>query len=163
MVKNQAQTNGIYNSQEQFFCLESVLNKKRNIYEKRHLEKDGNSVKIVSDGFVDRDKEIQSELKNAGLQNILKLQELRYGTIDNAIARNADKGVYADVSKIPTDVAGQQQFVAAAQAKLNALAQELGVPVSELSGINEAKLTELYNNKYSQAAAATTDQEGGNE
>lgn len=153
-----------YNRAENAVFLTDVLNQKRNIFEQRHLEKDGKSVKVVSDGFIDRDKEIQSELKNAGLQNILKLQEMRYGTLDNAIARAEDKGVYADVSKIPDNVGDTAAYVAAAQAKLNALAAELGVDPSELSGnLTADKLAELYQKKNSTAAAPTGNNEGGQE
>ena len=150
-----------YNRCENAVFLTDCLNQKRSSYEMRHLEKEGTSVKVVSDGFVDRDKEIQSELKNAGLQNILKLQEMRYGTIDNAIARAADRGVYADVSKIPDNVGDTAAYVAAAQAKLNALAAELGVDPSELSGnLTAEKLAELFKNKASAAAAPTDSNEG---
>ena len=76
-------------------------------YESFHLERDGLNVKIVSDGISDRQKEIESQKHNAGLQNILKMQTIRSGSIDNAIKRNEEKKVFADVSKIPDSVGEQ--------------------------------------------------------
>lgn len=64
MAQNKPQTRSIrYNTIENAVFLESAINRKHNIYEKRHLERNGQSVTIVSDGFCDVDKEIQSELK----------------------------------------------------------------------------------------------------
>lgn len=111
--------------------------------EKFHLEREGNGVKVVSDGFVDNQKLIDSEAKNAGLQNILKLQELRYGTIENAIKRNEDKQVFADVSKIPLSVAEQKEYLAKVDAAVKALCEKLNISRDELSNLTEFKFEEL--------------------
>lgn len=165
MANNQAQTVQTlsYSSQEVFLPVKGLLNKKRNTHMKRHLERDGKSVKIVEDGIVDHDAEIQSQLKNAGLQNILKLQELRYGTVDNAIARAADKGIYADVSNIPTDISGQAAFIQAAQAKIAKLKAELGLSDEDIKNLSIDRLTEIYTEQAKVAAAPNASQEGGAE
>lgn len=153
-----------YSCVEHFAPIGSGIHKKHNTYLKRHLERDGKSVKVIEDGIVDADKEIQSELKNAGLQNILKLQELRYGTLDNAIARAADKGVYADVSNIPTNLADQTVWVQQAQAKIAKLKADLGLTDDELKAVDIDKLTAIYTAQAKAAAASNaSNNEGGAE
>lgn len=98
----------------------------------RHMVREGNGLKIVEDGIVDHDAEIQAQSCNAGLQNIIRLQTMRYGTLENAIKRNADRQVFADVSKIPTSVAEQQEFVQKNSADVDALCAKLGISKDEL-------------------------------
>lgn len=132
-------------------------------YEKRHLERDGKSVKIVSDGFSDLGKEIQSELKNAGLQNILKLQEMRYGTLENAIARANDRGIYADVSKIPDSVGERAEFVQQAQNSLKQLAAEFGISLEAASKLSGQEIAAMYQKKYATTQTTTTPQNDSSE
>lgn len=130
---------------------------------KRHLERDGNGVKVVEDGVVDRHALVQSEKCNAGLENIIRLQTMRYGTIENAIARNADKQVYANVSNIPTSVAEQSEFVNGVEADVAALCAKLGISKEDLLKSTQESLAQLLAAKQAaadQSAAATT---GGNE
>ena len=141
----------------------SCLRGKHNLYEKRHLELEGKSVTVVSDGFCDVDKEIQSELKNAGLQNILKLQELRYGTLDNAIARVNDRGVYADVSNIPDGVGPRSAYVAAAQEELARLAASLGLTPEEVAKLTGEQIAARYQELAAAQTAAASGSEGGAE
>lgn len=115
----------------------------KSVVERFHLERDGNGVKIVSDGFVDVQKEIDSEAQNAGLVNILKQQELRYGTVQNAIVRNEAKQVYAKVSDIPTNVAEQAEYIAKVQAEVNALKAKLGLDEAALLNLTEEKYKEI--------------------
>lgn len=130
----------------------------------RHMEREGNGIKIVEDGVVDEDALIQSEKCNAGLENIIRLQTMRYGTLENAIKRNADKQVYADVSHIPTTVAEQSEFVSGVQADVDALAAKLGITKEELLKSTQESLAQLLAAKQAAAAqpaaAAST---GGNE
>lgn len=98
----------------------------------RHMVREGNGLKIVEDGVIDHDAEIQAQSCNAGLQNIIRLQTMRYGTLENAIKRNADRQVFADVSKIPTTVAEQQEFVEKNSAEVDALCKKLGISKDEL-------------------------------
>lgn len=113
------------------------------IAEHFHLVRKDEAVQVVSDGFVDCQKLVDSEAKNAGLVNILKLQELRYGTLENAIARNVDKQVFADVSNIPTNVAEQAEYIAKVQAEIEALKAKLGLSQDELLKLNEDKYNSL--------------------
>lgn len=126
----------------------------------RHLERDGNGVKIVEDGVVDNDALIQSEKCNAGLENIIRLQTMRYGTLENAIARNKDKQVYADVSKIPTSIGEQAEYVQNIQADVDALCAKLGISKEDLLKSNQETLAQLLAAKQAAAAAPT---DGGNE
>ena len=118
---------------------------------RKHMERDGNGIKIVEDGIEDADALIQSEKINAGLENIIRLQTMRYGTIENAIARNADKQVFADVSHIPTSVAEQTEFVNGVQADVAALCAKLGITKEDLLKSNQETLAQLLAAK--QAAA----------
>ena len=152
-----------FNCQEDYLPTAPAFNRPSNIVKQRHLEREGKGLIIVDDGFLDIDKEIQSQAQNAGLQNILKLQEMRYGTISNAIVRCSEKGIYADVSNIPTDVASQEIFVANAQAKIAALKKDLGLTDADLASLDYEKLVKLYEAKQAAAAAATSQDEGGNE
>lgn len=131
----------------------------------RHMERDGNGIKIVEDGFVDRDALVQSEKCNAGLENIIRLQTMRYGTLENAIARNAQKQVFADVSKIPTSVAEQSEFVNGVQADVDALCAKLGISKEDLLKSNQETLAQLLAAKEAAAAsaAAAPIQSGGND
>lgn len=136
-----------YSSIENLKVLPSKINVKHNRYEQRHLELDGKSVKIVSDGFCDRDKEIQSELKNSGLQNILRMQEMRYGTLENAIARAQDRGVYADISDIPDNIGDRAEYIQKVNESLAQLKKELGLTDDDLKSLNADKIIELYEKK----------------
>lgn len=131
-------------------------------YETFHLEREGNGVKIVSDGFVDSVKMIQSEANNAGLANIIRLQTLRYGTIDNAIARNKDKQVFADVSNIPTTVGEQKEYIDGIESDVAKLCAELGISKEDLLKSNQETLARMLEAKK-QAAASSASQEGGQE
>ena len=126
----------------------------------KHLERDGNGVKIVEDGVVDEDALIQSEKINAGLENIIRLQTMRYGTLENAIARNKDKQVFADVSHLPTSVAEQSEYVSNIQADVDALCAKLGISKEDLLKSNQETLAQLLAAKQAAAAAPS---DGGNE
>ena len=128
----------------------------------RHLERDGNGVKIVEDGVVDNDALIQSEKINAGLENILKMQTMRYGTLENAIARNKDKQVFADVSHIPTSIGEQAEYVQNIQNDVDALCAKLGISKEDLLKSNQESLTQLLAAKQAAAQAPATET-GGNE
>lgn len=126
---------------------------------KRHLEREGSGVTIVEDGIVDYDAEIQAQACNAGLQNIIRLQTMRYGTIDNAIARNKDKQVFADVSDVPLTVAEQSEFVNATQKEVDALCAKLGLSKEDLMKANRDFLAgklEALNKTSSEDAVAST-------
>ena len=125
-----------------------------------HLERDGNGLKSVSDGFVDHKKMIQSEANNAGLSNLIRLQTLRYGTIENAIARNADKQLFADVSNIPTSVAEQAEYIANVEADVAKLCAELGVSKEDLLKSNQETLARMVEAK--KQASVNSNDEGGN-
>lgn len=126
-----------------------------------HLERKGEGVEIVSDGFVDEDALIQSEAKNAGLVNILRLQELRYGTIANAIKRNEDKQTYANVANVPTTVGEQAEYIKNIQDDVDALAAKLGISKEDLLKSTQESLAQLLAAK--QAGAPETPATGGNE
>lgn len=128
----------------------------------RHLERDGNGVKIVEDGVVDNDALIQSEKINAGLENILKMQTMRYGTLENAIARNKDKQVFADVSHIPTSIGEQAEYVQNIQNDVDALCAKLGISKEDLLKSNQESLAQLLAAKQAAAQAPATET-GGNE
>lgn len=132
---------------------------------KRHMVRDGNGIKIVEDGVVDVDALIQSEKINAGLQNIIKMQTMRYGTLENAIVANAQTQVFADVSKIPTTVAEQSEFVSGVQADVDALCAKLGISKEDLLKSTQESLAQLLAAKQAEAAAATAaaNPTGGNE
>lgn len=124
-----------------------------------HLQRKGEGVEVVSDGFVDGDALIQSEKCNAGLENIIKMQTIRYGTIQNAIKRNEDKQVFADLSKVPTTVAEQQEYIAKSEKELNDLCNKLGISKEDLLKSNLETLTQLVKGKNETSQPA----EGGNE
>lgn len=121
-----------------------------------HMEREGNGIKIVEDGLVDRQKLLESEKVNAGLENIIRLQTMRYGTIENAIKRNADKQVYADVSKLPTSVAEQAEFISKTEAEVASLCSELGISKEDLLKSNVDTLSQLI-----AAKKAANNGEGG--
>ena len=127
----------------------------------RHLERDGNGVKIVEDGYVDEDALIQSEKINAGLENIIRLQTMRYGTLENAIARNKDKQVFADVSHIPTTIGEQAEYVQNIQNDVDALCAKLGISKEDLLKSNQESLAQLLAAK--QAAPQEPAPTGGND
>lgn len=127
-----------------------------NVVMHRHMERDGNGIKIVDDGFVDEDALIQSEKCNAGLENIIRLQTMRYGTIENAIKRNEAKQVFADVSKIPTSIGEQAKYVEEIQKDVDKLCNDLGITKEELLKSNQATLSQLYEAKAKAKASATT-------
>lgn len=131
----------------------------------RHMERDGNGVKIVEDGVEDRKALIQSEKVNAGLENIIRLQAMRYGTIENAIARNKEKQTFADVSKIPTSVAEQKEYIEKNEAEITALCQKLGISKEDLLKSTSESLAKLLADKAaaSQEQANPGNEEGGNE
>lgn len=118
----------------------------------------------VSDGVTDYVKLVQSHANEAGLVNILKLQELRYGTIDNAIARNKEKQVFADVSGIPDSVAEQQALVAQTNAEIDKLCADLGLTREQLLNLTPEKYIEIKNAQAAAAAASVAaSNEGGQE
>lgn len=124
--------------------------------EEFHIERDGNGIKVVSEGFVDKQKEIQSQAKNAGLVNILRLNELRYGTVENAVVRNREKQTFADVSNIPETVGEQKAYYEENYKEAKALADKLGLTLDELLSKSGSDLATLL--------APTQEQnEGGNE
>ena len=127
-------------------------------YESFHLEREGLDIKVVSDGISDRNKEIQSHAKEAGLENILKMQALRYGSVDNAIKRNEEKKVFADVSKIPDSVGEQAEMVFKNKKDFEALCQELGLTKDQLLALTPEKYLEI---KQAQAAALAAQKEQG--
>lgn len=135
--KIEAKRSIVYSTSENPVLTPSLIGT-RNIskYTKRHLAFEGKSIKIVEDGICDIDAEIMSELKNAGLQNILKLQELRYGTLENAITRANDRGVYADVSKIPDSIGERAEFIAKARADLEALKAKYNLTDEDIKNFN---------------------------
>lgn len=126
-----------------------------------HLARKGEGVEIVSDGIVDEDALIQSEKCNAGLQNILKLQALRYGTLENAIKRNEDKQNFANVANIPTTVAEQAEYLNNIQADVDALCAKLGISKEDLLKSNQESLARMLAAKQQETSQASTD--GGNE
>lgn len=125
-----------------------------------HLARKGEGVEIVSDGVVDEDALIQSEKCNAGLENIIKLQTLRYGTLENAIKRNEDKQQFADVSNIPTTVAEQAEYLNNIQADVDALCAKLGISKEDLLKSNQESLARMLAAKETSQSANT---EGGND
>lgn len=131
-----------------------------------HMERDGNGIKIVEDGVIDVQAEIDSQACNAGLQNIIRLQSMRYGTIENAIARNKDKQTYCDVSHIPTSIAEQSEYIAGIQADVEKLSAKLGISKEELLKANQEFLAQrlaALNSTNNGASAGATAAEGGNE
>lgn len=139
----------------------SGFNFSNSVVEHFHLEREGNGLKSVSDGFIDHNKLIQSEANNAGLSNIIRLQTLRYGTIENAIARNADKQLFADVSNIPTSVGEQADYLANVEADVAKLCAELGVSKEYLLKSNQETLERMLEAK--KQASPDPKPEGGNE
>lgn len=129
------------------------------VFEQFHLEREGNGIKIVSDGLVDVQKEIDSQACNAGLVNIMKMQELRYGTLENAIKRNEAKQVYADVSKVPMTVGEQAEYVAKAEKEVLDLCNKLGISKEDLLKMNVESLGKLFEAK--QVVPAPDSNEGG--
>ena len=128
--------------------------------EKFHLARKGSGVELISDGIVDQDELIQSEKCNAGLENIMKMQTLRYGTIQNAIKRNEDKQVFADVSKVPTSLAEQAEYISAAEKDVNELCAKLGISKEDLLKSNYESLSALFAEKNKVASQV---EEGGNQ
>lgn len=130
------------------------------VRENFHLVRKGNGLDVVSDGFTDYKKLIQSQACNAGLQNIIRLQTMRYGTIENAIVRNKEKQVFADVSNIPTSVAEQAEYIKDIQNDVDELCSKLGISKDELLKANQEFLADKLAalNKAANEAA-----EGGNE
>ena len=125
-----------------------------------HLARKGEGVEIVSDGVVDEDALIQSEKCNAGLENIIKLQTLRYGTLENAIKRNEDKQQFADVSNIPTTIAEQAEYLNNIQADVDALCAKLGISKEDLLKSNQESLARMLEAKKTPQPPTT---EGGND
>lgn len=119
-----------------------------------HLERKDGQIISVSDGITDYNALIQSHKNEAGLVNIMKLQTLRYGTLDNAIARNKDKQVFADVSNIPDSVAEQKKMVDKANADIKKLCDELGVTKEELLSLTPEKYLAIKKSQADAAAAA---------
>ena len=118
---------------------------------------------VVSDGVTDYKKLIQSHKDEAGLVNILKLQTMRYGTLDNAIARNKEKQVFADVSSIPDSVAEQKAMVEKTNAEIDRLCKELGLSRDQLLNLTADKYVEIKKAQQEAAAAAAAATAGGNE
>lgn len=133
----------------------------KHIVEDKHAERTANGgIKFVSDGKRDIQKEIESQACNAGLQNIIRLQTLRYGTLENAIARNKEKQVFADVSKVPESVGEQAEMVKEATDNLQALADKYGVTVEQLLAL---KSSEDFQNLVTPKQNENAHDEGGNE
>lgn len=130
---------------------------KREVY---HLDREGNGLKVVSDGIVDHHELIQSEACNAGLENIIRLQTMRYGTIENAILRNKEKQTFADVSHIPTTVAEQAEYIKDIQNDVDNLCSKLGISKEELLKSNQQFLSDKLAELNKAADPAPT---GGNE
>lgn len=118
---------------------------------------------VVSDGITDYKKVIQSHASEAGLVNILKLQTMRYGTLDNAIARNKEKQVFADVSNIPDSVAEQKAMVEKTNAEIDRLCKELGLSRDQLLNLTADKYVEIKKAQQEASAAAAAATVGGNE
>ena len=134
------------------------------IREDFHLERgENNEVIVVSDGFTDYQKQIDSEQKNAGLVNILKFQEMRYGSIQNAIIANEQKKLYADVSIIPETIGEQAELVAKTNAEVDRLCKELGVTKEQLLNLTTEQYIKIKQDQAAAAAAAAAGNEGGNE
>ena len=129
-----------------------------------HLEYgEGHNVVVVSDGRTDYQKEIESQTKNAGLVNILRYQEMRYGSINNAIVKNEEKKVYADVSHIPDSVGEQAALVAKTNAEVDRICQELGITKEQLLNLTPEKYIEIKQKQADAAASATANAGGGAE
>lgn len=112
------------------------------IRENFHLVRKGEGLDVISDGKTDYKKLIASEAKNAGLKNIIRLQEMRYGTIENAIVRNKEKQTFADVSNIPLTVAEQAEYVKSIQADVDELCGKLGISKEDLLKANQQFLAD---------------------
>lgn len=128
-----------------------------------HMEVVDGTLIPVSDGITDYNKVVQSHENEAGLKNIIKLQTLRYGTLDNAIARNKEKQTFADVSKVPDSVAEQQALVAKTNAEVDKLCKELGITKDQLLNLTAEKYAEIKKAQADAAAAAQAATEGGAE
>lgn len=118
------------------------------VEERFHAERDEKGgLTFVSDGKVDIQKEIDSQLCNAGLQNIIKMQTMRYGTIENAIARNEQKKTFADVSKVADSVGEQAEQVANSTAAAKAIAAKYGLTLDQVLALDSDKLINLMKPK----------------
>lgn len=118
------------------------------VEERFHAERDEKGgLKFVSDGKLDIQKEICSQKCNAGLQNIIKMQTMRYGTIENAIARNEQKKTFADVSGVADSVGEQAEAVAASTAAAQAIAKKYGLSLDQVLALDQDKLITLMTPK----------------
>lgn len=128
----------MYNNAREINKIKNIVKLDNGIVIEKHLDRIDGDVVVVDGDKVDYDAEIQSQIKNAGLQTILKMQTMRYGTLENAIARNEAKRVFGDVSNIPDSVGAQQAYIAKQNAELDKMAQQLGVSREELLKMTES-------------------------
>lgn len=130
---------------------------------RKKLAYDNGELVVVERGTEDTRALVQSEKCNAGLENLKKQLALRYGTLENAQARLQQNQVYADVSDIPDNPAGQAAWTEQNTQRLQALANQLGVSIDDLLSMTEATYNSLIQNQQNQGTEQGTNQEGGNE
>ncbi len=159
MAKNQTQTELLEKDCFGVRIIRSQCSLEPGFIHKKQLKMVDGDIKVVETEVIDTQALIESEAHNAGLQNILRQEALRYGTIENALARNADKQTFADVSNVPDGVGAQAEFMQQQQQRLEALAAKLGVSVNDLLNMTEASFNNLINGKQQEAGAGTA--EGG--
>lgn len=114
----------------------------------KKLDRVNGDIVIVEGAVVDYDEEIQSHKKEAGLEAIKKAQILRYGTLDNAIARNQAKQKFLDVSKLGDDIANRE-IAKANEADIAKLAAKLGISKEEILTLTKANFEALVKAKES--------------
>ena len=84
----------MFNNAREINKIKNVVKLDNGVVIEKHLDRKDGDIVVVEGDKVDYDAEIQSQVKNAGLQTILKMQTMRYGTLENAIARNEAKKVF---------------------------------------------------------------------
>lgn len=145
--------------QKVYDCFGSEVVRLKNHFEsfvvnrKKLAIEDGELV-VIETGTEDTRAKVQSEKCNAGFENLRKQLALRYGTFDNALAHLQQNQVYADVSDIPDSPGAQAEWAAQQQARLQQLANRLGISVDELLSMTEANYNALINQQQ-QAASGT--------
>lgn len=108
----------------------------------KKLDRVNGDIVIVEGAVIDYDAEIQSHKKEAGLEAIKKAQILRYGTLDNAIARNQAKQKFLDVSKFGDDIANRE-IAKANEEEISKLAEKLGISKDEILSLTKANFEAL--------------------